>query len=58
MNLKVKVTGAWRLQAIKTEGKLGKEGKLKRPPHHGDTGIIGVVTRRLTGGKISSPSQP
>ncbi len=33
-------------------------GKLKRPPHHGDTGITGVVTHRLTGGKISSPSQP
>ncbi len=27
-------------------------------PRHGDTGITGVVTRRLTGGKISSPSQP
>ncbi len=45
---------------FKTEGKQGKEGKLKRrpPPHHGDTGITGVVTRRLTGGTISSPSQP
>ncbi len=27
-------------------------------PHHGDTGITGVVTRRLTGGNVSSPSQP
>ncbi len=27
-------------------------------PHHGDTGITSVVTCRLTGGKISSPSQP
>ncbi len=27
-------------------------------PHHGDTGITGVVKRRLTGGKMSSPSQP
>ncbi len=24
----------------------------KRPLQHGDTGITGVVTRRLTGGKI------
>ncbi len=32
------------------------------PPHHHhhhvDTGITGVVTRQLTGGTISSPSQP
>ncbi len=28
------------------------------PPHHGVTGITGVTTRRLTGGEISSPSQP
>ncbi len=26
--------------------------------HHGDTCINGVTTRRLTGGKMSSPSQP
>ncbi len=44
---------------FKNKGKRGKEGKLKRPPHHhGVTGITGVTTRRLTGGKISSPSQP
>ncbi len=39
------------------EGKQGKEGKLPTP-HHDDTGTTGVVTRRLTGGKIPSPSQP
>ncbi len=27
-------------------------------PHHGDTGITGVVTCRLTSGEISSSSQP
>jgi len=39
-----------------------KESEEKREisnkPHLGDTGITGVTTRRLTGGKISSPSQP
>ncbi len=39
-------------KVFKTKGKRGKEGKLKRPPHHGDTGIAGVTTRRLTGGNI------
>ncbi len=48
-----KTHGAYRV--FKTQGKRGNEGKLKRPPHHDDTG---VTTRRLTGGKISSPSQP
>ncbi len=28
------------------------------PPPHGDTDITGVTSGRLTGGKISSPSQP
>ncbi len=27
-------------------------------PRHGDTIITSVLTRQLTGGKISSPSQP
>ncbi len=39
-----------------------KESEEKRlnsnDPHHGDTGITGGTTRRLTDGKISSPSQP
>ncbi len=40
-----------------------KESEEKRensndPPHHDDTVITSVVTCRLTGGKISSPSQP
>ncbi len=64
-NLKVKVKCTQSFYKLfKTEGKRGKEGKLKRPPTkmmmtiHGDTGITGVITPRLTGGKISSPSQP
>ncbi len=39
-----------------------KESEEKREnwndPPHGDTGITGVTTRRLTSGNISSPSQP
>ncbi len=27
-------------------------------PRHGDTVITGVLARQLTGGEISSPSQP
>ncbi len=47
----IEVKHAQRLQGIKTWGKEGKQ----TTPHHGDT----VVTSGwLTGGKISSPSQP
>ncbi len=54
---KVKVKhGAYRV--FKTQGKRGKENSNNPPPHHGVTSITGVTTRRLTGGKISSPSQP
>ncbi len=36
-----------------------KRGEPNPPNHpHGDTGTTGVVTRLLTGGEISSPSQP
>ncbi len=37
--------------------KLEEKRENKRPPH-GDTVITGVTSGRLTGGKISSPSQP
>ncbi len=58
--------GAWepclnKLAYLKPWGKPGKKSELKRPPHHhhnSDTGITGVVTCRLTGGNISSTSQP
>ncbi len=40
------------------ESEEKRENSNNPPPHHGVTGITGVTTRRLTGGKISSPSQP
>ncbi len=61
MKVKVKTHGAYRV--FKPKKARRKEGKLKRPPPPPPTttvftGITGVTTRRLTGGKISSPSQP
>ncbi len=55
--MKVKVKRAQCLQGIYNQRKARKRGKTQTPPL-GDTGITGVVTRQLTGGKISSPSQP
>ncbi len=40
------------------ESEEKRENSNDPPPHHGVTGITGVTTRRLTGVKISSPSQP
>ncbi len=42
---------------------ISQESEEKRensndPPHHGDTVITGLTSGRLTGEKISSPSQP
>ncbi len=37
---------------------LRKVRKTQTTSHHGDTVITGVTSGRLTGGKISSPSQP
>ncbi len=49
------LTGIYKL--LKSEGKRENANELP-PQTHTPGDIISVVTRRLTGGKISSPSQP
>ncbi len=56
--MKVKVKRTRSLQRILNQRKAKKRGKTQTSLHHGDTGITSVVTGWLTGGKMSSLSQP
>ncbi len=59
MKVKVKHTAlTGYLKPKESEEKRENSNDPPPPHHHGVTGITGVTTRRLTGGKISSPSQP
>ncbi len=59
MKVKVKHKALTRfLKPKESEEKRENSNDLPPPHHHGVTSITGVTTRRLTGGKISSPSQP